>query len=201
MKDVSSRILRYGDVVWREAIWLQGNLKTITSSALNRLKRSILEQKIIRPFYAWENKKKIYILDGHHLKLALEQLAEEGTKIPDSLPAIYLDCGSLDIAKELVLLYSSQYAKVTEEGVVDFLKGVKIDPCQLKMQISIPQISLFSKKEQKELKANLDFAQRKYVMTFELEKDKFDFIVGVLNEIGKDSQEKNLYLLCKRTAK
>lgn len=201
MKNVSSRILRYGNVVWREAIWVQGNLKGITSVALNCLKRSILDQKIIRPFYVWENKKRTYILDGHHLKLALEQLAEEGVKIPDSLPAVYLHCVSLDAAKELVLLYSSQYAKVTKEGIVDFLKGVEIDPCQLKMQISIPQISLFSKKEEKELKANFDFAQRKYVMTFELEKDKFDFIADVLNKAGKDTQEKNLYVLCKRAAK
>ena len=104
MKDVSSRILRYGNVVWQEAIWLQGNLKSITDSAIKKLKKSILEQKIIRPFYVWENKKKVYILDGHHLKLALEKLIEEGVKIPDSLPAIYLDCDSIDVAKELVLL-------------------------------------------------------------------------------------------------
>jgi len=142
MAEIHSRILRTELIRWREVQWLQGSLKSISKPAFARLKRSLLANSFIQPFNIYQENGATWILDGHHRKLAMEELEKEGHTIPDSLPANIIDCTDLREARKLVLLYASIYAQADEESLYEFIHVGGLDFDELKMQIDLPEISL-----------------------------------------------------------
>lgn len=151
--EIQSKILKQELVNWRDLEWLQTKLKDIPEIAFSKLKESIKNNNFVAPFNVWENGK-IWILDGHHRKKALEELEKEGYKIPSLLPANFIECKNKKEASKLVLVYSSMYANVTEKGLTDFLfeSGLTID--DIKFDIDLPgvdleQFSIISQTEEK----------------------------------------------------
>lgn len=69
-----------------------------------------------------------------------------GAKVPDKLPAIFLDCADFQEAAELVLVYSSAYAKITQQGLFDFADKFSLELPGLDT-ISLPGFDDFSLKE------------------------------------------------------
>lgn len=136
---ITNRLLKSDLIKWRELEWFQGELKHITTDDMNRLKQAIIKNSFIQPFNVWQDKnKKIWILDGHQRKQALDELESEGYKIPDMLPANFIKCKNRTEAAEAVLLYSSIYAKVQDEHLFNFINDNKIDYKELKFQIDLP---------------------------------------------------------------
>ena len=72
----------------------------------------------------------------------LKHLQEIGTEIPEKLPATFIDCDSIDEAAELVLVYSSAYAKITQQGMFDFVSKFNLDVPSLRDRINIPEFSM-----------------------------------------------------------
>ncbi len=122
MNQIKSKILRFGPIKWRSASWLQNeNLKQLSDDAMTKIANSLRKNEFVQPFNVWQDKKgKIWILDGVHRQKAMLKLEEEGVKISDTLPANFIDCKNKKEAAKLVLVYSSNYAKVTEEGLKEF---------------------------------------------------------------------------------
>ena len=88
------KILRYEKIVWKDAEWFQSkNLKKIKKIELEKLKKSFIRNGFNNPFFVFEKNKTIYILDGHHRRLALESL-QETVNIPNKLPALFMDIKS-----------------------------------------------------------------------------------------------------------
>jgi DNA modification methylase len=122
MKAITSRIIGHELVEWKKLKWLQSDdLKEINIDVFEKLKNSLINNNFIQPFNVWKDKKTLWILDGHHRKHAIEELEKEGIKIPAKLPANLIDCKNKKEALKFVLLYSSQYAHTTEEGLRKFL--------------------------------------------------------------------------------
>lgn len=141
--ELVSKITAQKPIKWRSLKWLQNsNLKDIPTDALGKLKKSLIENNFIQPFNVWEDSKgTIWILDGHHREKALKELEAEGYQIPEELPANFVHCENKKDAAKLVLVYSSIYAKVSDNGLFDFLNDfdLKIDELAF---VDLPNIDL-----------------------------------------------------------
>ena len=80
----------------------------------------------------------IWILDGHHMKMALEQIEEKKLlEIPALLTCYFIDCADRKEAGRIVLLHSATYAQLTATGVMDHLASFDLDLGELGSMISL----------------------------------------------------------------
>ena len=140
------RILKTDLIDWRLAKPIQDStLKHLNDVEAEKLRESMVDTGFISPFFVWENSGVIYILDGVHRQRELSRLGDEGHAIPDRLPAIFIDCKDRTEACQMVLQYSSDYAKVSQNGFVQFVTKNKLNLNSLNSKINISNISLTSK--------------------------------------------------------
>jgi DNA modification methylase len=98
-------------------------LKELTESAFNKLVQSIVKHGFSMPFLVWwsEDEKKWYYLDGTQRDKALRWMGEQGDYIlPEKFPCSIVHAGSKADAAQKILLISSQYGRMTEEGLYAF---------------------------------------------------------------------------------
>ncbi len=149
--EVKSRILKSEKFQWQKAKWLQNeNLKDCDDASFQKLANSIKKYSFIQPFNVWEDTENgiIWILDGHHRQKTLQNLLNEGIEIPELLDGNFLDCENKKEAAELVLVYSSQYATMTQAGLTDFLTQNGITYAEMSAQVDFSDFS-HAKYEQK----------------------------------------------------
>lgn len=141
---ISSRILKTELINWRELNFIQNdNFKELSEEAKHKLKASIVSNNFMQPFYVWEDENsKKWCLDGKHRTLLLEALINDGIKVPLELPATFIECKSKKDAAKLVLLFSSQYAKVTEIGFSDFIKLNELNLEEFISEIDLPSLDM-----------------------------------------------------------
>lgn len=161
---ISTRILKTDNIDWRELKFIQqDDFKTLSDDIKNKLKSSLIANNFIQPFYVWQvpgdvilcrdGKKRTlssgitYCLDGKHRTLLLEELITEGFEVPDKLPGIFIDCKNKQDAAQLVLVFSSMYAKITQQGLYEFIKLQDIDFSTIKETIDLPGLSLETMKD------------------------------------------------------
>jgi len=89
-QSLASRVLKTELVQWKTFIYIQQDeFKELPREAAAKLKASILANQFTQPFYVWQDEKSgaIYCLDGRHRTLMLQELINEGHKVPDKLRA------------------------------------------------------------------------------------------------------------------
>lgn len=146
-----SRVIKTELIDWRKLQFIQQeNFKEIDDSAKERLANSLESNHFTQPFYVWEDPRDsvIYCLDGKHRTIVLEWMAENGKKIPQKLPATFIKCKNKQEAAKLVLIYSSIYAKISQQGLHDFLDIFELDYEDLREELDLPEFS-FERFEQK----------------------------------------------------
>lgn len=137
---VASRVLKTELVNWRELQFIQQpNFKEWISNGDKKLLESILKYQFIDPFKVWHHEGINYCLDGRHRFLDLDLASQSGADVPDMLPATFIDCANMKEAAELVLVYSSAYAKITQKGLLDFVQNFDLDFPDLKALVNIPE--------------------------------------------------------------
>jgi hypothetical protein len=117
----------------------QGDLKKISDSNLEKLKRRIVKHGINAPVFIWDNGEK-YILDGHQRVKALHSLITEGFSIP-LVPVVYIEAESVEDAKDKLLGITSQYGEFDTEGFDFFTEGFDFGDIRLthgEFEISVP---------------------------------------------------------------
>ncbi|MGI4871509.1 MAG: DNA-methyltransferase [Janthinobacterium lividum] len=142
---VASRVLKTEPLAWRELRFIQQeDFKAYTSpEAKQRLRESLLTNSFVQPFNVWEDPAGVrWCLDGRHRVRELEELAAEGVEVPAELPGTFVACASKQDAAKLVLLYSSAYARATEQGLLDFAQLNDLNLADLTGQIDLPNIDL-----------------------------------------------------------
>lgn len=144
MKSIQSKVLETKDIEWKSLSFLQqDDFKGWSNSDKERLKTSILQNHFSQPFYVWQAEDGItWCLDGRHRYLMLLELEAEGANIPTTLQATFVSCSSKNEAAELVLQYSSIYARVQEKGLLDFMKAFELDFESMKMKIDLPDFDM-----------------------------------------------------------
>ena len=141
--EIASRIQKTEKIDWQKAKWLQNSsLKDLSKEANEKLRESLRKNLFVMPFVVWqENEDTLWILDGHHRQKILLELQAEGMQIPELLDATFISCESKKEAAQLVLVYTSQYAKITQLGLNEFLTTFDLDFLDMKNSIDIPDFS------------------------------------------------------------
>ena len=140
---INSRVIKTIPIKWRDLEFIQQeNFKEWINGGDTKLIESILKFQFVDPFKVWESDGKLYCLDGKHRFLDLLEVSELGYNVPDELPATFIKCESIEEAAELVLVYSSAYAKITQQGLFDFVTNFNLDIPSLKDVINIPEFSM-----------------------------------------------------------
>ena len=121
---------------------LQGDLKSLSEENFDKLKKSILKYGISFPVFLWRQNGTARILDGTQRDVVLKRMREEGYKIPP-LPVDWIEAKDEKEAKEKILLISSQYGKMTEDSLYQFVAG-NLDFNELLPMIELPQLDLKS---------------------------------------------------------
>jgi ParB-like nuclease domain len=120
---------------------LQGELKELTDANFEKLKQSILRHGITFPFFIWQSEGENYILDGTQRDRVLKRMAEDGYEIPP-LPCALIQAKDRKDAAEKILLISSQYGKMTNHSLEDFLVENDLDLPELQDELELPNINL-----------------------------------------------------------
>jgi DNA modification methylase len=144
MGSIQSKVIDTKPINWRYLKFLQqDDFKGWTADAKNRLKESITANHFSQPFYVWQDMDgTIWCLDGRHRFLILNELIADGLSVPELLPATFIECMNKKEAAELVLQYSSVYARVQEQGLLDFMKAFELDFEAMKMKIDLPDFNM-----------------------------------------------------------
>ena len=87
------------------------------------LLKSIKEQGFFVPFYIWETDGHSYALDGHQRRRVLIKAKVQ----PYKLPYINIQADTVEEARKKLLLISSQFGKITEEGFQEFTAEMSED--------------------------------------------------------------------------
>ena len=120
---------------------LQGELKELSDVNFEKLKQSILKHGITFPFFVWQSNGENYILDGTQRDRVLKRMSDEGYEIP-LLPCALIQAKDRREAAEKILLISSQYGKMTNNSLEDFLAENDLDLSELQNELELPSIDL-----------------------------------------------------------
>ncbi|MBU1170286.1 MAG: hypothetical protein KKD44_12045, partial [Proteobacteria bacterium] len=115
----------------------QGNLKTLPESELDKLKRSILKHGFSFPVFIWNDS----ILDGHQRTFAVRNLIKEGYTI-DPIPVVEIMAATKSEAAEKLLILNSHYAKITEDGLYEFLSANELDIHDIVGDLNLPDFDM-----------------------------------------------------------
>jgi len=122
----------------------QGSLKELSKDNAEKLWRQMVETGFSDPFKVWEDPDgKLNLLDGHQRRRILLAKKSDGTEIviPDKFPCDYIQCRDKHEAKIRVLQFISQYGKVTDEGLYEFMVENELDPDLLKLDFDLPNLN------------------------------------------------------------
>ena len=100
-----------------------------------------LRHGITFPFFIWQSEGENYILDGTQRDRVLKRMAEDGYEVPP-LPCALIQAKDRKEAAEKILLISSQYGKMTNHSLEDFLAENDLDLPELQDELELPSIDL-----------------------------------------------------------
>lgn len=139
-QNISSRILKTELIDWHKLQFIQQeDFKTWIEKGDEKLIQSLLRYQFIDPFKVWFDGSIHWCLDGFHRFSDLMNMERSGVDVPNMLPATFIDCKDQKEAAELVLVFSSIYAKITSQGLYDFIGKYDIDYADIKTSIEIPE--------------------------------------------------------------
>jgi DNA modification methylase len=142
-KQIEDKVIKTEKVKWRAFKFLQKNtFKDISPAQMKKLKTSIINNDFVETFKVWQNGSVVYCLDGYHRCLALSELSAEGYQVPDEFTASFIQCKDKKDAAKKVLIYSSIYASITDDGLYEFSHDFNINFEDIKLEIDIPKLDL-----------------------------------------------------------
>lgn len=145
--NIQNKIIGSNLIRWRELQFIQDeDFKEWIKDGDEKLVKSLIKYNFVDPFKVWQDGETLYCLDGKHRSMDLRRLESLGHSVPEELPAIFIDCKNIEEAAELVLVYSSAYAKITESGLLNFAEKFSLDLPSLGT-LSLPGFDDFSIKE------------------------------------------------------
>jgi ParB family chromosome partitioning protein len=124
-----------------ELTQLQGELKELSEASFRKLKTSILKNGITFPLFVWQDDGSNFILDGTQRDRVLRKLATDGYDVPP-LPCALITAKDKREACEKILLISSQYGKMTNESLYEFISKNELGFLELEEMLDFPQINL-----------------------------------------------------------
>lgn len=124
-------------------------LKVLSDEDYEKLKESIIENGIYLPFEIWKHNGKNFIIDGHQKVKTLRKMRGEGYEIPD-VPVSFVECDSIQEAKQKVLYATTMYGKMSEDTTLRFTEQANLKADEVFKNFVSPAI------DTKKLLKNLD---------------------------------------------
>jgi hypothetical protein len=135
---------------WNDLEEFQGDLKDLTLSGFENLKKSLVKHGFFMPVFIWkgnkgERTKKPYLIDGHQRKRVFEttEWAIEGGKVP----TIAVTAETPQLAAELVLRFDSQHGTRTSQGLYSFISAHALTVDDLS-DLDLPDLNLSKFKDE-----------------------------------------------------
>jgi hypothetical protein len=145
---LKSNVLKMQYINWQQLQFIQHeNFKEWDNNGERKLLESLIRFQFVDPFKVWDCDGVIYCLDGKHRYNDLLKAKESNFDVPDLLPAVFINCRDKKEAAELVLAYSSSYARISQQGFYDFVKLHDINYPDLNEFVSIPNLDVGSMKD------------------------------------------------------
>lgn len=119
---------------------IQGNLKTMSEAAYEKLKNSILRHGFSFPVFLWRDPEsgRLKIIDGTQRVRALRRMIREGYTLErDEIPAAMIEAKDKKEALSKILAAISEYGKYSKKTVSDFIELSKLDFSELKDGLSL----------------------------------------------------------------
>lgn len=133
-----------------DIVIIQGDLKTLTEDNYKKLRHTIVTEGYCDPLNLWFDPKinKWCSLDGTQRTFVLKGLKADGYLIPP-IPANEIMAKDRKEAMKLILTFSSNYGKLTDDGLSNFCIDAGIDVDFLNTSVVLPEVSLdyFSQEE------------------------------------------------------
>ena len=104
----------------------QGNLKTVTDIAYQKLMDSIMTNGFIYSIIVWKDDGTLYLIDGHLRKKLLLEMRKDGWYVP---PIFYYEikADSLTDAKKKLLLFNNRYGIIDNTELYEFMEKANIE--------------------------------------------------------------------------
>jgi len=161
-EQLRSRIIGLEMIQWKRLSFIQSDsFKTSTDEQYQKVAYSLINNQFVAPFYAWRDEEddgQLWCVDGKRRDTVLRQIDTDGgarikdpetgqeefcaISIPDELPALLIDAESKEAAAKLVLLFSSTYGEVSQEGLAEFIQQYDLNFPSLKFEINLPEFSI-----------------------------------------------------------
>lgn len=107
---------------------LQGNLKFLPEVEYKRLVEVLKSRGFDLPFFVWQDPADnvLFMLDGHQRQKVMvkNDMSDNGSYL---VPYYLVAAGTLQAAKERLLEVTSQYGKITQEGLDEFGFDLELD--------------------------------------------------------------------------
>lgn len=118
----------------------QGELKSLSTENYARLRKEIEETGFAFPFHVWRNAGVLNLIGGHQRLRVLKQMKQDGWHIP-LLPAVWVTATDLREAMRRVLQDVSQYGRIENQGLYEFMTENEIPIDELISQYRLPDIN------------------------------------------------------------
>jgi len=125
METVNLAEIEIKHIDYRKWVPIQGDLKSLSKKNYDKLKRSLVDKQAFIPAFIWEDEGEYKLLDGHQRHRLFTKESMQFKKPDGSLtydyPCIMIKAKNLQDAKERLLVISSQYGKIEQEGFDEFI--------------------------------------------------------------------------------
>ena len=129
----------------------QGNLKDLSAENYNKLLKSIEDEGFFVPVFVWKHKDINYLLDGHGRKRVLENEKIEFDNTGFEIPCYYIPGEDYKQAKMRLLRITSQFQKITQEGIDEFIAEAELPEADVYEATSFDALTSYGETEEKEV--------------------------------------------------
>ncbi len=131
MKKIKIACQGAGAVEYFYLVAFQGELKSLSKTNYEKLRKEILELGFSEPISVWRHDGKHFILNGHQRLRTIQQMVEkEGYTCPP-LPVTWVEADDFRQAKRKVLALTSQFGRIEDEGLFEFMSQAEISIAEL----------------------------------------------------------------------
>lgn len=113
------------NIDYRKWVPIQGDLKSLSKKNYAKLKKSLQDKKAFVPVFVWEHEGEYKLLDGHQRQRVFlnesVQFKTDKDQLTYNYPCIMIEADNLKDAKEKLLIISSQYGTIEQEGFDEFI--------------------------------------------------------------------------------
>lgn len=135
---------------YRQIEAFQGELKDLPKAEYQKLLNSFNKHGFFVPMFIWQNDGHNYLLDGHgRLRiLTNEQIEFENTGY--EVPVVLIEADNIKDAKEKLLKITSQYQKITQEGLDAYIAQAELPEAEIYQAVSFDALPLLGSSEEPE---------------------------------------------------